>query len=251
MPGAPANYDGVDKEVSMANTSLTSAGPPASIRPAVSVLALRGSPAGGIEVFVQHRRKSMDFAGGVVAYPGGRVDPVDFTRGAADSRCPTAQEHARLWGRAVDLSFGPGSAGHQPGQDAAFPAAVLLAAALRELAEETGASAAPEACVPWDVWTTPPGYPRRFDTFFYALDASDLQLQNTTTEASVGRWSSTGDLLEQFYAGDIRLWRPTYTLLRSVHELGDPSEISAGRRIVPDRPDSSAPDDAHHRKFGL
>lgn len=235
----------------MAGTPVTGASGPVPIRPAVSVLALRGRPAGGLEVFVQHRRTSMDFAAGVVAYPGGRVDPIDFSRGAADFRCPVVQEHARLWGDAVDLSFGPGSAGHRPGQDAAVPAAVLLAAALRELEEETGAVAAPEACVPWDVWTTPPGYPRRFDTFFYALNASDLHLENTTTEASVGRWAYTGDLLEQFYAGDIRLWRPTYSLLRSVHELGDPSEISAGRDIVPDRPDSSTADDKHHRKYGL
>ena len=32
---------------------------------------------GGLEVFVQHRVSTMDFAAGAVVFPGGRVDPVD------------------------------------------------------------------------------------------------------------------------------------------------------------------------------
>lgn len=45
-------------------------------RLAVSVVMLRDSPR-GIEVFVQHRASTMDFAAGVIAFPGGRVDDVD------------------------------------------------------------------------------------------------------------------------------------------------------------------------------
>lgn len=227
----------------------TAPGAAVPARPAVSVLAVRDSPAGGIEIFAQHRQRSMDFAAGVVAYPGGRVDPVDFSRGAAHAAAPLASQHARLWGDAVDLSFGPGAEGHRPGAPDALPAAVLLEAALRELDEETGARARPSELVPWDVWTTPPGYPRRFDTYFYALDASQLELRNITTEASVGQWATTGDLLEQFYAGRIQLWRPTYTLLRSVHELSSAADVGRGRTIVPDRPSDGELDRQHHARF--
>ncbi len=46
------------------------------IRPAVSVIMVRDGDS-GLEAFVQHRVTTMDFAAGVVVFPGGRVDPVD------------------------------------------------------------------------------------------------------------------------------------------------------------------------------
>lgn len=46
------------------------------IRKAASVLLLREAAA-GFEVFVQHRVNTMDFAAGMVVYPGGRVDLQD------------------------------------------------------------------------------------------------------------------------------------------------------------------------------
>ncbi|CAM4119988.1 hypothetical protein [Janibacter anophelis] len=50
-------------------------------RPAVSVIPLRDGP-DGLEAFVQHRATTMDFAAGVVVFPGGRCDPSDETKGA-------------------------------------------------------------------------------------------------------------------------------------------------------------------------
>ena len=52
------------------------------IKPAVSVLMIRDG-ATGLEVFVQHRVSTMDFAAGVVVFPGGRVDPIDEQTAAA------------------------------------------------------------------------------------------------------------------------------------------------------------------------
>jgi 8-oxo-dGTP pyrophosphatase MutT (NUDIX family)/GNAT superfamily N-acetyltransferase len=46
--------------------------------PAASVIPLRDGP-DGLEVFVQHRASTMDFAPGAVVFPGGRRDPIDAT----------------------------------------------------------------------------------------------------------------------------------------------------------------------------
>lgn len=47
---------------------------PVTPRPAVSVIPVRDGPE-GLEVFVQHRQSTMDFAAGAVVFPGGRCDP--------------------------------------------------------------------------------------------------------------------------------------------------------------------------------
>ena len=64
-------------------------------RPAVSVIPLRDGP-GGVEVFVQHRQSTMDFAAGAVVFPGGRCDPGDVTAGAGIPLPPEVEaEHVR------------------------------------------------------------------------------------------------------------------------------------------------------------
>ena len=65
------------------------------IKPAVSVLMLRDGDE-GLEVFVQHRVSTMDFAAGVVVFPGGRVDPVDATT-APTIAVPDQHVHTSAW----------------------------------------------------------------------------------------------------------------------------------------------------------
>ncbi|MDN6379327.1 MAG: NUDIX hydrolase, partial [Brevibacterium aurantiacum] len=65
------------------------------IKPAVSVLMIRDG-ATGLEVFVQHRVSTMDFAAGVVVFPGGRVDPID-EQTAASIEVPAPQIHESAW----------------------------------------------------------------------------------------------------------------------------------------------------------
>src|SRR5947208_4599040 len=82
-------------------------GPPAAVRPAATVvLHRRGTD--GLEVFWVRRGEQLRFAGGFYAFPGGRVD-------AADASLP-------LEGKA----------------ELAVEEAACIAAAARELFEETG-----------------------------------------------------------------------------------------------------------------
>lgn len=162
-------------------------------RPAVSVLPLRDSDA-GLEVFVQHRVATMDFAAGAVVFPGGRVDPVDHEGTPA-----VPPGHLPAW------------------QHTALPAApVLVAAAIREVAEECGVVLDPAALLPWDNWVTPPGGRRRFDVAFFVTAVSDADREgwaNTTTEADRSAWEPVNGLLSDEAAGRVRLMPPTKALL--------------------------------------
>src|SRR5438067_10360264 len=87
---------------------------PVALRPAASVLLHREGPQ-GIEIFWVRRGEQLRFAGGFYAFPGGRVD-------VADAALPLA--HADTMGAAERA---------------------CIAAAARELFEETGVLLAPGA----------------------------------------------------------------------------------------------------------
>ena len=155
---------------------------PVTPRVAVSVVPLRDGAA-GLEVFVQHRAATMDFAAGAVVFPGGRVDPGD--REATGDAAAHA-EAATAW---AQTSVTDGDV-----------LAALRAAAVRELAEETGLRVDPARLLPWDNWVTPAASPKRFDVSFFVLADEDEVLTNTTTEAVRAGWEPVAEVLRQ--------WRP-------------------------------------------
>lgn len=191
------------------------------VRPAVSVLMVRQTPR--LEVFVQHRVTTMDFAAGMVVYPGGRVDDSDH-----HTPIQAPQFHAHKWQR---TAFGAD----------AHNANALLAAAVREVAEETGAQLDPTGVYPWANWVTPMGHPRRFDTYFYVADSSAIDAAHQTTEATNSEWTTVNHLIEEYSAKRIDMMRPTLTLLYEISELGSVEAIvtrAKHRSIQPVRPHS-------------
>lgn len=60
-----------------------SGAPPASPRPAATVMLLRADPGGGVQVYMIQRHHKSGFLGGAYAFPGGKVDAAD--QAAADS----------------------------------------------------------------------------------------------------------------------------------------------------------------------
>lgn len=188
--------------------------------PAVSVLPLRDGPA-GLEVFVQHRVSTMDFAAGAVVFPGGRVDPGDTLAGAGltvDDE--VVSRHAAAWAGTDHDALGGGEAA----------ARTVMATARREVLEETGALIDPGALVPWDNWVTPPGYPRRFDVRFLVLPVAKDQgadFAHATTEAHHSDWTPLVELAQQAEAGRLHLMSPTRTMVDELVALGDLAAVLA------------------------
>ncbi len=124
------------------------------IRPAATVILWRGS-AEGPQVLMGQRGAGSAFMPSKYVFPGGAVDPEDHGQ-ALDEGWLTAQCHARLAGDTC-------------------PAAALVAAARREVLEESGLelTAVPGSSALRFVFRaiTPPGRTRRFDARFFLAPA--------------------------------------------------------------------------------
>ena len=194
------------------------------IRSAVSVLMLRDGSS-GLEVFVQHRVSTMDFAAGVVVFPGGRVDPID-EQTATSIEVTDPQAHQEAWKLSSIAEVADGWR-------------MLLATAVREVQEETGAVLDPAGLKPWANWVTPVGRPKRFDTYFYTVSAGDLEsAHHQTTEAHMSEWLPVQEILAAETEERLKLMRPTLVLLRELARFSTVAEVvGLDRAIDPVRPE--------------
>lgn len=196
---------------------------PVLARPAVSVIPLRDGD-DGIEVFVQHRRTTMDFAAGAVVFPGGRCDPEDEAKGASLAlSSASVAEHVHRW-RRMEAEVDP-----------ATRARTLVATGLRELEEETGLQADPDALRPWDRWVTPEWVPKRFDVFFFVLPVPrhrPLQPEHRTSEATRSEWDSVAALLAAGSEERLHLMTPTRVILQEIADLGDVPSVLALEPVI-------------------
>lgn len=177
----------------------------------------------GPEVYLQRRVSGMAFAGGMTAFPGGGVDDAD-----ADP-VRWAGPDASWWAARLDTDQ--------------RTAVSVVVAAVRELFEETGVLLGGGAADlqhrqavadrrialaqvlgdrplrsdllrPWARWVTPPGQPRRYDTFFLlAVIGDGVQPALLTTEAEIGGWWRPQDALDAGGRGEIALLPPTVAML--------------------------------------
>ena len=149
------------------------------IRPAATVILWRDTPQGA-QVLMGQRGAGAVFMPSKFVFPGGAVDPDDMTAHTAMRQEPLPLSdlcRARL------------------DRDAPVSAAALVAAALRELTEETGLSLRRDTPPLRLVFRaiTPPGRPRRFDAFFFLADAAGLagdvdDLSAASGELAYLRW---------------------------------------------------------------
>lgn len=191
--------------------------------PAVSVLPVRDG-ADGLEVFVQVRAATMDFVPGALVFPGGRIDAGDRVTGAAlDLPGDLVDDHARAWRHTAYGVLG----------DARQAARTVLACAVREVAEETGAVIDPARLLPWDDWETPLGSPKRFDVRFLLLpvrsDAEAAEFTHATTEAHRSEWMPVRDVEAGAEDGSLYLVAPTRVLVEELATLGSVDAAAALR----------------------
>ncbi len=216
--------------------------PPVPAKPAATIALLRDSPS-RMEVLLLKRDRNASFVPGAYVFPGGRVDPADWTKQTLASVDGLTTETA-----ATRL----GLVGTSP------PAIAYYIAALREAFEETGilvgvgpnAQAPPTAAASVEVevlrnglmegsvsfnealkhlscridgssieylahWITPEREPHRFDTRFFAArvqtDAEPIFDPREMTEA---RWLSPKEALARNQGGTLPMIFPTIDTLQ-------------------------------------
>jgi 8-oxo-dGTP pyrophosphatase MutT (NUDIX family) len=216
------------------------------------VVLLRDGP-GGPQVYLLRRRRSMAFAAGMYAYPGGSVDVRD---GEQDLHRHWAGPDAEAWGERL---------GCPPAE-----AQALVCAAVRETFEESGVllagagedsvladvsgpswradRAALEAhqlsfaefldrrglvlrsdlLAAWARWITPEFEDRRYDTwFFVAVLPEGQRTRNASTEADRTVWIRPSEAAASYDKGELLMMPPTIATLRELLPYGTAAEALA------------------------
>jgi 8-oxo-dGTP pyrophosphatase MutT (NUDIX family) len=160
---------------------------PEPATPAATVVLLRDAP-DGLETLMLRRNSRLAFAGGAWVFPGGRIDPEDFSDGFA-----------------VD-------------DDAALLVAARNAA-VREAREEADLVVDVDGLVWFSHWTPAAGAPIRFATWFFMARAPEGQVTVDDGEIHEHIWIRPGEAIRRRELGEIELIPPTWMTLHELSEL--------------------------------
>ncbi|OBI83978.1 NUDIX hydrolase [Mycobacterium asiaticum] len=237
---------------------------PLTPRPAATVMLVRDTPS-GIALFLMRRHSRMEFAPGVIVFPGGGVDDRDRNADIAWAG-PPPQWWAHRFGIETEL------------------ATALVCAAARETFEESGVLfagpadqdlSAPDSIVgdasvygdarraladhtlsfadflqteklvlradllrPWANWVTPEAErTRRYDTYFFVGALPEGQrADGDNTESDRSGWALPQDAIDDFEAGRNVLLPPTWTQLDSLVGRTVADVMAVERQIAPVQP---------------
>ena len=143
-------------------------------KPSGTVVVLRDAE--DLEVLLL-QRASRDGKPGAWVFPGGKVDATDRRKDAS------AEHDARR-------------------------------AAAREAAEEAALALEPETLVPISRWITPKISPKRFDTWFFLVQAErSAAIRVDGQEIGAHRWLRPREALSGHHDGSVRLAPPTFVTL--------------------------------------
>jgi 8-oxo-dGTP pyrophosphatase MutT (NUDIX family) len=236
---------------------------PLTPRPAATVMVIRDTPDSpdGLAIFLMRRHSTMEFAAGVMVFPGGGVDDRDRNAQIAWAG-PPPPWWAQRFGIETDL------------------AEALVCAAARETFEECGVLFAgpaddPRGIVgdasvyresrlaladrtlsfadflrrenlvlradllrPWANWVTPEAErTRRYDTYFFVGALPEGQrADGENTESDRAGWTTPQAAIDDFAAGRTFLLPPTWTQLDSLSGRSVCDVLSVQRQIVPVQP---------------
>ena len=230
---------------------------PVEAKVAASTILLRDA-AGGVEAFLLRRRTQMAFAGGMVVFPGGGVDPRDATDDVGWAGPPPS-----TWAQRLGLDEGAARA--------------VVCAAIRETFEESGVLLAgpdPESVVddtsgpewaearralearetaftdvlrerglvlrtdllrPWTCWITPEFEPRRYRTFFFVTASPAGQhAAGVSTESDAAAWLGVEEALSA--AGrSVMMLPPQYCTFLELSQYASVTEVlDAADRPIPE-----------------
>ena len=232
---------------------------PVEPKVAASTILLRASPDGGPEAFLLRRRTQMAFAGGMVVFPGGGVDPRDATDDVGWIGPPPSAWAERLGlddvsaARAVVcaairetfeesgvLLAGPDGdtvVSDTSGPEWAEARRALEAreTAFTDLLRERGLVVRTDLLRAWTCWITPEFEPRRYRTFFFVTASPAGQHAAAgSTESDAAGWMGVESALTA--AGEsVAMLPPQYcTFLELAAHATVEAILDAADRPIPD-----------------
>jgi 8-oxo-dGTP pyrophosphatase MutT (NUDIX family) len=237
---------------------------PLPTRPAATVMLVRDAP-GGLKVFLMRRHSKMEFAPGVMVFPGGGVDDRDRNADIAWAG-PPPQWWAQRFGIETDLAIALVCAAaretfEESGVLFAGPADQAVSAAdsivgdasvygdsRKALADHTLSFAdflrrenlvlRSDLLRPWANWVTPEAErSRRYDTYFFVAALPEGQrADGENTESDRADWALPQDTIAEFEAGRNVLLPPTWTQLDALAGRTVADVLAVERQITPVQP---------------
>ncbi|CAA9385993.1 MAG: Putative NUDIX/MutT-family hydrolase [uncultured Nocardioides sp.] len=230
---------------------------PAEPRNAATVVLLRDGSS-GVEVYLLRRQATMAFAAGMCVFPGGGVDPRDFSEDVAWAG-PSVEEWARTLGCEPSL------------------ARALVCAAVRETFEESGvllAGTSADSVVEdttgddweadrvaletrelsmtdflvrrglvlrtdllgaWSGWLTPVFEPKRYRTwFFVAVLPGSQTTRDVSSESSSVMWLPALEAVAAVEGGEVAMMPPTFLTCLDIGQHASTAaalEAAGGRTV--------------------
>jgi 8-oxo-dGTP pyrophosphatase MutT (NUDIX family) len=216
---------------------------PAEVRPAATVLLLRDQPA--FEVLMVKRHHQIDFASGALVFPGGKSHAGDHDEAWTDhvlgwDDFDADQRAMRIAAiREVFEEAGILLARRRDGAPIgaeACPMDVRQAVdagttAFLDVVRDLGAQLDLAALTVFSRWITPVIVPKRFDTWFYLVEAPEDQLAACDGRETVdAEWIRPAEALRLGEAGERTVIFPTRMNLRLLAEAGDAADAVARAR---------------------
>ena len=235
--------------------------PPSSPRLAATVLLVRDGGA-GLEVFMVVRHRQIEFASGALVFPGGGVEPEDFTLAAGLDRSGLSfggdEQLCALRVAAVRETFeecgvllarprGRGREGLVGGVRVADLVRRAASASFAELLASEDLEPAIDLLTPFAHWITPPILPKRFDThFFIAAAPADHLAAHDGSESVDSAWLNPARALSEVAAGRYTMLFPTRLNLEMLGRETDAAaalEAARRRKIVTVLPEATKRED--------
>ena len=236
---------------------------PLTPRPAATVMLVRGEPdgEGGLAVFLMRRHSAMEFAAGVMVFPGGGVDDRDRNAQIAWAGPPPSW-WAERFGVETELAealvcaaaretfeecgvlfAGPADDPSGIVSDASVYRESRLALADRTLSfadvlRRENLVLRADLLRPWANWVTPEAErTRRYDTYFFVGALPEGQrADGDNTESDRAEWSTPQAAIDDFEGGHSFLLPPTWTQLDSLNGRTVADVLAVERQIVTVQP---------------
>lgn len=205
--------------------------------PAATLVIFRERDAGPPELLMVERAKAMVFAGGAMVFPGGRLDPGDYSLAQLlDGDDETAAQIGAIRETIEEAGLPVGLA--------PMPTATALAAmrsslhsgeSFAEALAAAGTSLDLDALVPFARWLPAHANMRIFDTRFYLARLPADAPQATVDETENVRlvWATARSVLDDADAGKLAIIFPTRRNLERLAQFDSFADARAHARATP------------------